>query len=106
MPADPAAFLAFLRDQSLSLTPDERSALLSLADEQEPFLSQEKLISRLSRFLLDHQDLDRRLADQQGERIAGAPIKLKPEQFKTNLRNIVLQPQQSPKKNGGSSPEH
>jgi hypothetical protein len=106
MTASPDALLAFLRDQAGSLTPAERSALLSFAEELDPALTPEKLISRLSRFLLDHPDLDRRLEDHPAERIAGQTIKLMPEAFITNVRNLVLQHQPRPPKNGRSTSKH
>ena len=79
--------------------------MINFAEELDPALTPEKLISRLSRFLLDHPDLDRRLEDHPAERIAGQSIKLTPEAFKTNVRNLVLQPQPHPPKDGGSTPK-
>ena len=105
MTARPADLLAFLSDQAASLTPEERADIANFAEQLDPDVSLDKLTARLSRFLLDHPDLDRRLAEHPAERIAGQPIKLTPEVFKTNLRNLVLQSQQSPAKDGGSTPK-
>jgi hypothetical protein len=114
MPVSPAAFLAFLDHNATALSADEHSALLGFAADLDPALSAEALTARLSRFLLEHEAMDRRLEDHQLEdhqleghqlRIAGQPIKPTPAAFKTNLRNIVLKAQSSQQKDGGTTPK-
>jgi hypothetical protein len=106
MPVSPAAFLAFLEHNAAALSAVEHAALLAFAADLDPALSADALTARLSRFLLEHESLDRRLEGQQLRGIAGQPIKLTtPAALQTNIRNIVLQAQSTQQKDGGTTPK-
>jgi hypothetical protein len=114
MTASPSAFLAFVNHHSASFTPQEQAALLSLAEGVDPSAGAEALTSQLSRFLLDqpaidarfHADFTRQIIGQRLQRgIGGQPIKLIPEAFKSNLRNVMLHPQQPAEKDEAPTPK-
>jgi hypothetical protein len=114
MTASPSAFLAFVTHHSASFTPQEQGALLSLAEGVDPSAGAEALTAQLSRFLLAqpsidahfHADCTRQIIGQQQQRgIGGQPIKLSPEAFKSNLRNVVLHPQPQSRKDEPSTPK-
>jgi hypothetical protein len=110
MTASPSAFLAFVTHHSASFAPQEQAALLSFAEEIVPSAGAEALTAQLSRFLLAQPAIDAHFhahfngqsdsqgnGQQQQRGIGGQPIKLSPEAFKSNLRNVVLHPQPSRK---------
>ncbi len=114
MTASPSAFLAFVTHHSASFTPQEQAALLCFAEEIDPSRDAEALTGQLSRFLLAqpaidarfHADCTRQIIGQQQQRgIGGQPIKLSPEAFKSNLRNVVLHPQQPAEKDEAPTPK-
>jgi hypothetical protein len=114
MTASPSAFLAFVTHHSASFTPQEQAALRSFAEEIDPSGGAEALTAQLSRFLLAQPAIDahfhvhftRQLIGQQQQRgIGGQPIKLSPEAFKSNLRNVVLNPQPQSRKDEPSTPK-
>jgi hypothetical protein len=114
MTASPSAFLAFVAHHSASFTPQEQAALLSFAGGIDPSSGAEALTAQLSRFLLDQSAIDARfqadfarqiIGQQQQRGIGGQPIKLSPEAFKSNLRNVVLHPQPASRKDEPSTPK-
>ena len=117
MTASPSAFLAFVTHHSASFTPHEQAALLCFAEEIDPSGGAEALTAQLSRFLLDQPAIDAHFhahfngqSDSQGNGqpqrgIGGQPIKLSPEAFKSNLRNVVLHPQPPSRKDEPSTPK-
>lgn len=122
MTASPSAFLAFVTHQSGSFTPLEQAALLSFAEGIDPSAGAEALTSQLSRFLLDQPAIDAGFhahfnghSDGQNDSqsngqglqrgIAAKPIKLSPEAFKSNLRNVMLHPQQPAQKDEAPTPK-
>jgi hypothetical protein len=113
MTASPSAFLAFVTHHSASFTPQEQAALLCFAEEIDPSGGAEALTAQLSRFLLAQPAIDARFhayfngqGNGQPQRgIGGQPIKLSPEAFKSNLRNVVLHPQPPSRKDEPSTPK-
>ncbi|MFN9659817.1 MAG: hypothetical protein ACK6BC_05495 [Cyanobacteriota bacterium] len=113
MTACPSAFLAFVAQHSASFTPHEQAALLSCAERIDSSGGVEALTSQLSRFLLDQPAIDDHFhahfngqGNGQPQRgIGGQPIKLSSEAFKSNLRNVVLHPQQQSRKDEPSTPK-
>ena len=113
MTASPSAFLAFVTHHSASFTPQEQAALLSFAEEIDPSGGAEALTAQLSRFLLAQPAIDAHFhasfngqGNGQPQRgIGGQPIKLSPEAFKSNLRNVVLHPQPQSRTDEPSTPK-
>ena len=113
MTASPSAFLAFVTHHSASFTRQEQAALLCFAEEIDPSGGAEALTAELSRFLLAEPAIDAHFhasfngqGNGQPQRgIGGQPIKLSPEAFKSNLRNVVLHPQQPAQKDEPSTPK-
>jgi hypothetical protein len=114
MTASPSAFVAFVAHHSASFTPLEQAALRSFAEQIDPSSGAEALTAQLSRFLLDQPAIDAHFhasfngqgnGQQQQRGIGGQPIKLSPEAFKSNLRNVVLHPQPPSRKDEPTTPK-
>ncbi len=111
MPADARKFQAAFQANHSILTPEDRNAILDFSSKLDPDISSEELTSKLSEFLTQHAAINTTLFPLSSSpemhtdtRLGGVRPQLNPQDFKTSIRNIVLDSQRASDKNGEPKP--